>query len=69
MKVDKNIRNLLFKQSETLVIDFKHCIYLGETYSYPKMTRLESQTCLIELDKIINPKNYLIDRLKRILGL
>ena len=69
MKVDKQIRNLLLKQSETRVVDSKHCIYLGSSYSYPKITGVEREMFRLELEKALEPKKYWINQLKAILGL
>ena len=50
MKIGKNLRNLLLSQERTLKINDTTSTYMGEEYSYPKVTLKECKK-IVEIIK------------------
>lgn len=57
-KIDKNLRNLVMKQAETLMLSRTHCVYMGETYHFDEVTPDEIEEQCMKLLGIINKKSW-----------
>lgn len=58
MKVNKDIRDLLLKQSEAFMTSRSSCIYLGRKYTFPVPTDAEIEELRMKLLKNIDEKSY-----------
>jgi hypothetical protein len=53
MRVNKQIRNLLLEQSETVMIDKSSCRYLGKTYSFVPVTKKEISERIEQTNRLL----------------
>ena len=67
MKVDKTIRNLLQRQSETLMLSRTKCSYRDSVYEFEENTAEEVEAIRMNLIKQLDKKTFigmLLDKLK-----
>lgn len=66
MKIGKNLRNLVMRQSETYMISPRQCIYITEKYEFEPVTRDEFLAAGDAILKLLDERSWvkrLMDRL------
>lgn len=68
MKINKDIRNLLTRQSETHMLDRASCVYKGKKYTFEPFTNEECEELRLTLLKSLDEKSWARDFWDKITG-
>lgn len=66
MKIDKRLRNLLMKQSETLMLSRTKCSYMDEVYEFDELTADEIEVWRLKIMKLIDKPSFWTTILKKL---
>ena len=64
--IDRNLRELLFKQEETLILSAEKCSYKGSVYIFDQISSDEAEAIRLDLLKKVNKKEFFIAILERL---
>lgn len=64
--IDRNLRELLFRQEETLVLSAEKCSYKGGVYIFDPLTGDEAEAMRLDLLKKVNKKEFFIAILEKL---
>lgn len=68
MRIDNNLRNLIMRQPETVMLSRTRCDYFGYIYTFMGVTDDEIDAQIMALLRIVNKKSWaaaVLDRLRK----
>lgn len=66
MKIGNRLRDVLMKQSETLMLSPTKGLYMGEIYTFKAVTEEEFEGVRMELLKLIDKKSWAEELFKKL---